>query len=78
MMTGSIDRRLAKIEQHRTKAGLVPLWMDYDQTAEQVIAERFGPGGVPDGVTAMVLCWADHPSSELIGPDDSTWPPPFC
>ena len=56
-MSGSRDRRLAKLERHRPEAGgIVLVWCDEDETEAQAIARDF-PDGVPPGVPPRIIQW---------------------
>jgi hypothetical protein len=56
-MSGSRDRRLAKLERRRPAAGgIVLVWRVENETEEEAIARDF-PHGVPPGVQPRIIRW---------------------
>jgi hypothetical protein len=56
-MSGSRDRRLAKLERRRPAAGgIVLVWRDKAESEAQAIARDF-PDGVPPGVQPRIIRW---------------------
>ena len=56
-MTSSRDKRLAKLEKHRSpEPKPVMVWCGRNDTPEQAIARRF-PDGVPPGTRIIRFRW---------------------